>query len=553
MIEQMIKFDMPKEQPSIIKVIGVGGGGSNAVNHMYTQGIKGVDFMVCNTDMQALIASPVPAKIQLGEGLGAGAIPEVGRKAALDKIEEIKTAIGENTKMVFITAGMGGGTGTGAAPIIAATAKEMGILTVGIVTIPFAFEGKNRRNQADFGITDLKENVDTLLIICNDRIRQIYGNLSLKNAFSHADDVLTTAAKGIAEIITGNGYINVDFNDVYTVMHNGGSAIMGHAIAEGENRAIQAVEEALSSPLLNDSNIKGSSQVLLYISSSSDETNMATMDEIGEISDYIQEAAGSSANIIFGTGFDESLGNKLSIIVIATGYTSTLPEFGASNQNFQKKVHVLEDIKIEVITKEEPKVEIKPEEDFKLIVKNTEPIEAVVENTVVEAIVPQITIADTFVPVVTAESSPIVENVIEENKIVHTLYDEVSAPQNLYTEVKAEPIQSTSVETMVAETKTDFTFKTSQEESEKEVKEDGISENKHRSEDRINRLKQISVQLKKNNFNDLINEPAYKRREVNLESTPHSSESHVSKYTLTENDGKIELKENNSFLHDNVD
>ncbi|MEI7596314.1 MAG: cell division protein FtsZ [Bacteroidota bacterium] len=552
MFEEMIKFDMPKEQPSIIKVIGVGGGGSNAVNHMYTQGIKGVDFMVCNTDMQALIASPVPAKIQLGEGLGAGAIPEVGRKAALDKIEELKAAIGENTKMVFITAGMGGGTGTGAAPIIAATAKEMGILTVGIVTIPFAFEGKNRRNQADFGISDLKENVDTLLIICNDRIREIYGNLSLKNAFSHADDVLTTAAKGIAEIITGNGYINVDFNDVYTVMHNGGSAIMGHAVAEGENRAIQAVEEALSSPLLNDSNIRGSSQVLLYISSSSDENNMATMDEIGEISDYIQEAAGSSANIIFGTGFDESLGNKLSIIVIATGYTSTLPEYGESNQNFQKKVHVLEDTKVEVVQNVQAIVEVKPEDDFKLIVKNTEP-EAVVESTIVETIIPQNTIFEVIAPIVNVET-PVVINVAEENKIVHTLYDEVAVSQNVIAEVKSEPIQSATTETMVAESNTEFTFKNAQEESDKkEIKEDGIQENKQRSDERIDRLKRMSSVLKQKNINDLINEPAYKRKEINLDPTPHSSESHVSKYTLTENDGKIEMKENNSFLHDNVD
>src|ERR1700690_251019 len=288
-----MKFEISKDSPSIIKVIGVGGGGSNAVNHMFRQGIKGVEFVVCNTDSQALEISPVPHKIQLGasltEGRGAGSIPEVGKNAAIENIDEIKSVLFDNTKMVFITAGMGGGTGTGAAPIIAQAAKEMGILTVGIVTVPFLFEGKKRKLQADTGIEELKKNVDTLLVICNDKLREMYGNLKLGEAFSHADDILTTAAKGIAEIITVTGYINVDFEDVKTVMTNSGVAIMGSAIANGDDRAIVAVEQALSSPLLNDNNIKGARYILMNIASG---THEVTMDEIGAITDYIQDEAG---------------------------------------------------------------------------------------------------------------------------------------------------------------------------------------------------------------------------------------------------------------------
>lgn len=265
-MNEMIKFDMPKNQSSIIKVIGVGGGGSNAVNHMFRQGIKGVDFIICNTDAQAMESSPVPVKVQLGEkGLGAGSVPSVGREAAHNKKDEIREILEKNTQMLFITAGMGGGTGTGAAPVIAQVARELGILTVGIVTIPFSFEGKKRRTQADEGILELKKYVDTLVIICNDKLRELCGDLKLSAAFDKADDVLTTAARGIAEIITVTGYINVDFEDVKTVMKESGKAIMGYAQAEGDNRALDAVKGALSSPLLNDNDIEGASNVLLYI------------------------------------------------------------------------------------------------------------------------------------------------------------------------------------------------------------------------------------------------------------------------------------------------
>ncbi len=298
-----MEFDLPKDQSSIIKVIGVGGGGGNAVNHMYNQGIKGVDFIICNTDQQALDISPVPIKMQLGasltEGRGAGAIPEIGKNAAIENIEDIKSILAKSTKMVFITAGMGGGTGTGAAPVIAKVAKEMGILTVGIVTVPFGFEGRKRKLQAEEGLEEMRKNVDTLLIINNDRLREMFGNLSLGNAFAQADDVLATAAKGIAEVISVTGMINVDFNDVSTVMRNSGVAIMGSAVAEGDDRAMEAVRSSLSSPLLNDNNIEGAKYVLLNITYGSKEI---LMDEIGEITDYIQDEAGATADVIWGHG-----------------------------------------------------------------------------------------------------------------------------------------------------------------------------------------------------------------------------------------------------------
>jgi len=344
MAKELMNFNLPKEESSIIKVIGVGGGGSNAVNHMYRQGIRGVDFVVCNTDQQALDMSPVPRKIALGssltEGRGAGAQAEVGRNAAIETLDEIKEVLGTNTKMVFITAGMGGGTGTGAAPVIAEAAKELGILTVGIVTVPFAFEGKKRKIQADKGLEELKRNVDTVLVICNDKLREMYGNLKLGEAFSQADDILTIAAKGIAEIITVEGYVNVDFEDVRTVMTNSGVAIMGSASASGPSRATEAVTRALASPLLNDNNIFGASNILLYISSGSDEV---TMDEVTEITDFIQEEAGMTADIIWGNGYDEALGDAICITVIATGFTNEKTEEIQGREN--RVVHQLSDDK----------------------------------------------------------------------------------------------------------------------------------------------------------------------------------------------------------------
>jgi cell division protein FtsZ len=314
-------FTLPKNQSSIIKVIGVGGGGSNAVNHMFRQGIRGVEFIVCNTDEQALETSPVPTKVQLGstltEGRGAGANPEVGRNAAIENIEEIKSLLAKDTKMVFVTAGMGGGTGTGAAPIIADAAREMGILTVGIVTVPFRFEGPHRKRFADSGLEELRKSVDTILVISNDKLRESSGARSVIEAFAEADNVLTIAAKGIAEIITVTGYINVDFADVQTVMKNGGAAIMGSAAAEGDGRARRAVELALASPLLNDNRITGAKHVLINITGG---TREVMFDEMDQITEYVQAEAGHEANVIFGMGTDENLGEKINVTIIATGF-----------------------------------------------------------------------------------------------------------------------------------------------------------------------------------------------------------------------------------------
>ena len=320
-IDTNFSFDLPKNKSNVMKVMGVGGGGSNAVNHMYSQGIKGVDFVVCNTDSQALEESPVPNKIQLGvnltEGLGAGANPEIGKLAALESYEELKNLLETQTKMLFITAGMGGGTGTGAAPIIAEMAKEFDILTVGIVTIPFNFEGKNRELQAVKGLEKLKRSVDSLIIINNNKLRDVYGNLGFKEGFSKADEVLATAARGVAQVITHHYTQNIDLKDAKTVLSNSGTAIMGSSITSGSNRANEAVIKALDSPLLNDNKIEGSKNVLLLIVSGSEEI---TIDEIGEINEYIQTETGNSANIIMGVGEDLELGNNISVTVIATGF-----------------------------------------------------------------------------------------------------------------------------------------------------------------------------------------------------------------------------------------
>lgn len=329
-------FDLPKGNSSIIKVIGVGGGGNNALKHMYEKGIHGVDFVICNTDAQTLDNNPVSNKVQLGvtitEGLGAGADPEVGEKAAIESIEDIKAAMGQNTKMVFITAGMGGGTGTGAAPVIAKVAKDMGILTVGIVTVPFSFEGKRRLDQAELGLEKLRNNVDSLIVINNDKLRQQFGNLGFKQGFSKADEVLTNAAKGMAEVITGYFDVNIDFRDAKSVLQNSGTALMSTGTASGENKAEEAVRKALDSPLLNDNKITGARNVLLLIRSGVEE---ATMDEIGIIMDYIQKEAGHTADIIFGVGADEELGDAVSVLVIATGFSNDNKKFSGPTEKIR--------------------------------------------------------------------------------------------------------------------------------------------------------------------------------------------------------------------------
>ena len=341
-----ISFDLPKNQSNVIKVIGVGGGGSNAINHMFKQGIKGVDFIVCNTDSQALQNSPVPNKIQLGvnltEGLGAGANPEVGQQSAIESVAEIEKMLDSNTKMVFITAGMGGGTGTGAAPVIAQLAKDRDILTVGIVTIPFQFEGKVRSEQALAGVERLRKQVDSLVVINNNKLREVYGNLGFKAGFSKADEVLATASRGIAEVITHHYTQNIDLKDAKTVLSNSGTAIMGSATAAGQDRAKQAISSALDSPLLNDNKITGAKNVLLLIVSGTEEAHEITIDEIGEINDFIQSEAGYNANIIMGVGEEEALGDAISVTVIATGF-NVEQQAEIVNTEPKKIIHSLED------------------------------------------------------------------------------------------------------------------------------------------------------------------------------------------------------------------
>jgi cell division protein FtsZ len=528
----MMTFDLPTAQNSIIKVIGVGGGGSNAVNHMYRQGIKGVDFIVCNTDQQALDISPVPLKIALGasltKGRGAGSMPEVGRNAAIENIEDIKKILGNDTQMIFITAGMGGGTGTGAAPVIAQAAKEMGILTVGIVTVPFSFEGKKRKAQAEAGLEEMKKYVDTLLIICNEKLREIYGNLKLGEAFGHADDVLATAAKGIADIITTTMHINTDFADITTVMKNSGVAIMGTAIASGEGRATKAVEQAMHSPLLNDNNIKGARYVLLNIMCGKEEI---TMDELGEVTDFIQDSAGQTAEIIKGYGIDEGLGENVKITIIATGFNNRA-EVNAelNNRKPEKKVHIL--------TADEPgKSLLTMTSPVPALPLANEPVLLSSPAPVSESKTEEIP-TEPFLKTPSAE----VDKSNEQEKQVTIEFDIVNKAVN---ETPSEtPVQAESVVQPVSENKEEPTAEKIQEE-----------EQRKKAQERILKLKELSFKLKTpSGISELENEPAYKRRNVDLDSNAHSSESQVSRYTLSETeDKKIEIKPNNSFLHDNVD
>jgi cell division protein FtsZ len=397
-----ISFDLPKNQSNVIKVIGVGGGGSNAINHMFQQGIKGVDFIVCNTDSQALQNSPVPNKIQLGvnltEGLGAGANPDVGQQSALESIGDIEKMLDTNTKMVFITAGMGGGTGTGAAPVIAQLAKERDILTVGIVTIPFQFEGKVRQEQALLGVEKLRKQVDSLIVINNNKLREVYGNLGFKAGFSKADEVLATASRGIAEVITHHYTQNIDLKDAKTVLSNSGTAIMGSSVATGDNRAKEAIITALDSPLLNDNKISGAKNVLLLIVSGSSEI---TIDEIGEINDHIQSEAGHNANIIMGVGEDDTLGEAIAVTIIATGF-NVEQQNGIVNTEVKKIVHALEDDQKIVRDLTQKSVEV-----FQAIM-DTPVVEEKEEKIVFELIEDELQI----------EAPAVIEAVIDENELI---------------------------------------------------------------------------------------------------------------------------------------
>ncbi|WP_131535884.1 cell division protein FtsZ [Pedobacter nototheniae] len=543
-----MQFEMLKDKSSIIKVIGVGGGGGNAVNHMYLSGITGVDFIICNTDAQALESSPIPNKVQLGasltEGMGAGSIPEVGKNSAIENIDDIKAMLGSTTKMLFITAGMGGGTGTGASPIIAKAAKELDILTVAIITTPFSFEGKRRRLQADEGMEELKKYVDSYLVISNDRLREIFGNLTLGSAFGQADDILTTAAKGIAEIITVPGYINVDFKDVRTVMKDSGVAIMGSFASEGDDRALQAVEGALASPLLKDNEIEGARYILLNISSGVREV---TMDEVSIITDYIQEKAGLSADLIWGNCTDESLGDRLSVTIIATGFQTSEERV---NEEKNKK-------KISLLTPEEAP-----------LVRVVEPVNSFIQPKATPSYEPvlkakeEASQADLFGGLFNKPEAPKAQE--PENNIVrHTLIEE---------EPQAEAPAESGFEFEVKLAETNYVFETpvaeipAMPEPEPEIEmpavgldddknDESMEEQLRKSKERILRLKDLSMKLRTTNgLQELENEPAYKRKQMQLQQVQHSSESQVSRFTLSnDQDGGTEIRPNNSFLHDNVD
>ena len=508
MPENKYHFEIPTHQRSIIKVIGVGGGGSNAVNHMYNQGIRDVEFVVVNTDSQALKSSPIPNRLQIGtgltEGLGAGANPEKGRNAAVESKEEIRELLSKDTKMVFITAGMGGGTGTGAAPELARVAKELGILTVGIVTLPFAWEGKKKLAQASHGINLLKDNCDTVIVILNDKLREIYGNLPIREAFAQADNVLTTAAKGIAEIITVPGYVNVDFEDVKTVMKDSGAAVMGSSIAEGENRARRAAEEAISSPLLNSRNIHGAQKILLSIISG--EEAELQMDELTEITEYIQEKAGEDAEMIFGHGVDPELGNSIRVTVIATGFIAE--EEPISKDPFQAQAE-----KKRVIDLESSKtIENKPTSSF------TKP-QALPQERDSEA-------GRGYAfekPAAPARPEPQPEPSYTEPQE----YEFVSGPD------AEEDLQDD-----------EFLYEEDLRQKRQQLMD--------KAKDRVRKIKG----LRPTNVNEpedlkeMLDVPAYLRKNVRLKDVPHSSEKNVSRYNLNDEN---QILGNNKFLHDNVD
>ncbi len=568
-MKDMIKFDMPKNQSSIIKVIGVGGGGSNAINHMYHQGIQGVDFIICNTDAQAMELSPVPTKIQLGDrGLGAGSIPSVGKEAATQKIGEIREILEKETKMLFITAGMGGGTGTGAAPVIASQAKDLGILTVGIVTLPFAFEGRKRRQQAEEGINELRKYVDTLLVIGNDKLRELYGDLKLSDAFNKADDVLTTAAKGIAEIITVTGYINVDFEDVKTVMKESGKAIMGSAEAEGENRAMEAIQSALSSPLLNDNDIEGASNVLLYITSGEDEISM---DEVTEITDYIQREAKSQAEIIWGNGTDTSLGKKVSITLIATGFDSKKRKKELEQEN--KKVYSLnEELESSSLFRHIDNENRRSGEDQAAL--NNKRVERVLEEDDEDKVdMEKITLLrkpENATPgeQESEEKYESMEDHEDESKIQRSfVFDITNDKSDVNPSDDDKDEEDVIAETDHEDTENDSPFTGEDKKpfevyvrkpSKKELESGSDSERKmmeDKTRERIEKLKNLSYKLKtESGLEELEKEPAYKRKKVELDNSNPSEESKVSRFSLYEDEEKkVEVRSNNSFLHDNVD
>ena len=544
-----IDFEMPKNQSSQIKVMGIGGGGSNAVNYMFEHGIKGVDFVICNTDVQALEASPVPIKIQLGidltEGLGAGSNPDIGRRAAEESADRITELLDANTKMLFITAGMGGGTGTGAAPVIAEIAREKGILTVGVVTIPFSTEGGYRKQYADEGIAELKKYVDTLLLINNEKLIEVYGDLTFTAAFAKANEVLNTATKGIAEIISQHLLVNIDLNDARNVLQNSGTAVMGQAKVEGENRAIEAVIEALDSPLLNDNDITGAQQVLLKIVTGGGEGEIK-MSELAKIKNKIQEAAGRNVNIIEGIGIDPELGMAISVTVIATG-------FEQRKKQKEPTTVALNDDNFDVIA------DIDLEDEVKIATSDTfkSSQQTLLLDDEIDFEFPETETSETATKEV-IESVVVADNASQ--KIVFDLGNDYGDASDIEESADAlissiildeEPMAPQQIVTLdmgdeLAEEPTLNTFSSTQVTSELM---------KIESREREERLRNISMQLRTpSGLTSLEDIPAYQRNNIKISEPTHSSESEVSIYTLTNgNSNIIELKQNNSFLHDNVD
>jgi len=627
-----ISFDLPKNQSNVIKVIGVGGGGSNAVNHMFKKGLNGVDFVVCNTDAQALHNSPVPAKIQLGatltEGLGAGANPIIGEQSAMESIEDIKNMLNTRAKMLFITVGMGGGTGTGAAPVIAKIAKELDILTVGIVTIPFSFEGKMRNEQAQLGIEKLREHVDSLVVINNNKLREVYGNLGFKSGFSKADEVLATAATGIAEVITHHYTQNIDLRDAKTVLSNSGTAIMGSANSSGSNRAQKAITQALDSPLLNDNKIEGARNVLLLIVSGSTEV---TIDEIGEINDYIQSESKSNVDIIMGVGEDESLGDAISVTIIATGFNMDQQK-DLSKTESKKIVHELvEERKVEEPKIEEPKGEIivdsKPkitkhnlheeediieepvlekheeetnninvvyesvendiEEEFEItniVQESEEPIESTeeeknqisftfdlpIQKAKKQKTIPQIDTLENFdinnIEIIGLEEiKP--EPISSENSIHHSLEEEFEPELKTLRSISEDkPVSDENLEFKLKVAKTDIVENNVEKAIIKDDDLDDVSpmnltitELKSKAEDRRKKMKDFNykfINKMSKSIDEIESQPAYKRMGVDLNDVPSSSEMDNNKSRMSlgvDDNDEIQLRSNNSFLHDNVD
>ena len=610
-----LTFDLPKNRSNVIKVLGVGGGGSNAIDYMYEQGISGVDFAVCNTDAQALDNSPVPTKIQLGvnltEGLGAGASPEIGENAALESFDDIKNLITSNTKMLFITAGMGGGTGTGAAPIIAKQAKEMDILTVGIVTIPFQFEGKMRIQQANKGLERLREHVDSIIVINNNKLRQVYGNLGYRSGFSKADEVLSTAARGIAEVITHHFKQNVDLHDARTVLRNSGTAIMGSSEATGKERADKAIKQALDSPLLNDNKINGANNVLLLIVSGDEEV---TLDEIGEINDYIQEQAGNNANIIMGVGDDESLGEAIAVTVIATGFQQEQQD-ELVNTEQKKIIHTLEDdqraeqdLTSKPNTGNSPKVnfssagQTSKDEEIKKYSLFDNPSDEKDDKDVADNQDSSESREDIDLDNVNEEDFNISEQASDDESTEQGIHFDISeidnSNSNDYNKNKAthssdkdrphhkkkasssndngqkptklkSKVQNPSHDNQERKgkhsddkTKSDYLRKTSNEESSEKAEggidplNSSIDELKKQAAQRKAKMKRYNHRFNsKQNLEELEKQPAYKRAGVDLDQSNESDkESKISRVSLHKDDKKgTQLRKNNSYLHDNAD